>query len=339
MSRARSLTSAITGVVIASAVLTQPLARNVVCAQAAEASSAYNSAQYKELVQRALQEYDLGHWSEARVFFAKAHELAPNARTLRGLALVSYESRRYVDAIRFGEQALTNRVQPLTETLRAQLQEFIDQARSFVGQARINTRPGNAELRVDGVVVQRDSDGLLTLDPGTHELVVIAAGYEAQTRTLGLESGGEVRFDIVLKTEAQELAVSSQAEPDADTANLATAQTRERSEQPSRGSSVAPWIVIGASTAVLIGGGVMLGLGSADKAKVENVAKGTPYSEVKSAAERAPTLLTIGWVLAGAGLAGVAAGLTWKLWPESDHGRERARLSVAPDGLVLSGRF
>lgn len=302
-------------------------------------AAAYNSPEYKDLVQRALQEYDLGHWSEARVFFARAHELAPNARTLRGLALVSYESRRYVDAIRFGELAVANTVQPLTATMRAQLQQFLDQARSFVGHARIVTKPSDAELRVDGMTVQRPSDGVLTLDAGTHELVVIAAGYETQSRTLNLEGGSEVRFDINLTQENTARAVETQPEP----SNVAIASANERAETSSSdgssGGSVAPWIVIGASAAVLAGGAVMLALGAADKSKVENVAAGTPYSEVKDAYERAPVLLNVGWVLAGVGLAGVAAGLTWKLWLEPDGRHEHARLQITPGGLKLSGSF
>lgn len=289
--------------------------------------AAYNSPQYKELVQRALQEYDLGHWSEARVFFAKAHELAPNARTLRGLALVSYESRRYVDTIRFGEQALTNQVQPLTPTLRGQLQQFVEQARSFVAHARIVTKPADAELRIDGVTAARGEDGALALDAGTHELVVTAAGYDAQTRTLNVEGGSDVRFDIALTRE-----VVAAAEPQSEPSSQAEVPAAHG------GGSVGPWIVIGVSAAVAVGGGVLLALGAADKAKVENAPQNTPWREVESAYERAPTFLNVGWALAGVGVAGLAAGLTWKLLA-TDDGREHVTLRLSPTDLKVSGHF
>ncbi|MEY4581735.1 MAG: hypothetical protein RL701_6438 [Pseudomonadota bacterium] len=304
-------------------------------APGADAQAAYNSPQYKDLVQRALQEYELGHWAEARVFFNKAHALAPNARTLRGLALVCYESRHYVEASQFGEQALASQVQPLTAQMRPQLQQFLDQAKSFIGYATITTKPADAELRIDGATIERPADGKLALDAGTHELVVSAAGYDPATRQINVEGGSHVRFDIALSSDSQ---ASASAAPPPVAASAAPFSEPPSAEAASSGS-IAPWVVVGASAAVAVAGGVMLGLASADKSKVENVERGTPWSEVKGAYERAPTFFAVGWTLVGVGVAGVATGLVWKFALEKPDRAPSAALHILPGGLAVSGQF
>src|SRR5437763_10868 len=65
---------------------------------AAQSAAAQASAEqnYDELIRQAVTEFSLGHWTEAKVFFARAHARNPNARTLRGLGLSCYEARSYV---------------------------------------------------------------------------------------------------------------------------------------------------------------------------------------------------------------------------------------------------
>jgi len=63
-------------------------------------------AEYMEIVGEALQEFDAGAWVDARASFRHAHRLQPNARTFRGLGMVAYELREYVDAVRYLERAM-----------------------------------------------------------------------------------------------------------------------------------------------------------------------------------------------------------------------------------------
>jgi tetratricopeptide (TPR) repeat protein len=293
---------------------------------AAEVDAALQSSEYKELVRNAVQEYSLGNWAEARVFFAKAHALAPNARTLRGLALVCYESRRYVEFLGYAQRALASEIQPLTPAMQKELRQFLDQAGSFVARAHISLQPPGAELRVDGQPALRAEDGAILLDPGEHELIASAAGYQTHTRALDVQQAAEFRFEIAL---APELAAGAQPirEPP-----LAAAS--------GSGGSTVPWIVVSVSAAVAIGGGVLLGVASADKAKVESIGRDTPWSEVRDSYERAPTLFALGWTLLGVGVAGAATGLTWKLWLEPNAERPAsAQLRFAPGAVALSGAF
>src|SRR4051794_16670861 len=65
----------------------------------AQADGAAEASEYRELIEQALSEFKHKNWPEARVLFRRAHELSPNARTLRGMGVVSYEMRDYVHAV------------------------------------------------------------------------------------------------------------------------------------------------------------------------------------------------------------------------------------------------
>jgi hypothetical protein len=299
----------------------------------ASSEAGTGSPEYKELVRNAVLEFELGHWTEARVYFSQAHALSPSARTLRGLALVSFESRRYVEMLSYGEQALASQVQPLTGPLRSDFIKKIESARSFVARVRIVTDPADAELRIDGQPAVRNADAAVLLDDGSHQLVASAPGYQTHTRELHVDGGTDARFDVPLTREP----IAKQtppALPPPPAAGPAALQVTESS------GSIVPWIVVGSGAAVAIGGGVLLALGLSDKSKVEKAKDGANWPEIRDAWERAPTLLTVGWVMVGVGVAGAATGLTWKLaFDEASDRAPRAQLRVQPGGLQLAGTF
>jgi tetratricopeptide (TPR) repeat protein len=157
-------------------------------------------AQYRELIAKALQEYSLGHWPEARVFFMDAHALWPNARTLRGLGMASYEARSYVEAIGYLEQAIGNKTQPLTPKLAAEAQSILEQAKRFVSTIHLETEPQSADVTVDDEPVKYRPDGAMLLDPGDHTLQVASSGYVSDSRTLHAEAGRDLHVRVVLRS-------------------------------------------------------------------------------------------------------------------------------------------
>jgi len=94
----------------------------------AEDAEAVPPPEYDARVREALQESAAGHWAEARAAFRQAHEAFPNARTERGMGMVSFEMRDYVDSVRHLRRALDNPVRPLTETQRTEVQALLDRA-------------------------------------------------------------------------------------------------------------------------------------------------------------------------------------------------------------------
>src|SRR5690349_9454730 len=101
--------------------------------QRCAAQSAHDDAAYKELVEQALSEFKHKNWPEARVLFMRAHELNPNARTLRGMGIVSFEMRDYLNAVINLKAALEDKRQPLTEAQRKECDSLLTRARTYVG--------------------------------------------------------------------------------------------------------------------------------------------------------------------------------------------------------------
>lgn len=136
-----------------------------------------NPPGYQRLMSLGLEEYDRGHWAEARALFLRGHALAPSARTLRALGMTAFNLRRYPDAVRELQQALDDPRRPLTRALRDSTQELLDRADTFVGRYYVRVDPAHAQLRVDGLITALEADGALPLAVGEHVLELQAPGY------------------------------------------------------------------------------------------------------------------------------------------------------------------
>jgi hypothetical protein len=324
-------------------------------ARAQTAQSRANDAAYHEAIGRALQEFNLGHWTEAKVFFREAHARKPSARTLRGIGLACYESRNYVEAIDFLGQSLQSSVQPLTPDMRLAATKLIEQSRQFVMRVEVELAPKSAELFVDGKPVKLAADGSTLLDPGEHELSAIAAGYTTVQRRVNTEGGSERQLHFVLKPKSGAVAAASVPAPRPAAPPLVAAPeaaepqpklalteveaepgSESESESDSGSDSLLPWLAIGGSVAVAATGGVLLGLGLSDKAAVEGTRDAGSWPDKKSASERSVPLQTAGGVLLGVGVAGLAASLAWQLWPSEEQG---VSLQVGPGALTVRGRL
>ncbi|HTU63064.1 MAG TPA: tetratricopeptide repeat protein [Polyangiales bacterium] len=294
----------------------------------ARAQTTSQNANYEDTIRHAVEEYSLGHWTEARFFFARAHALSPNARTLRGLGLTCYESRNYVEAIGYFKQALASTEQPLTDKMRADLTQLLQQSEQFVTRVVVTLDPSSAELEVDHVPREL-TDGALLLDPGEHLLSATAEGHQPTQQTINA-AGGEQRVELSLPSKVESAPALVQQPTAAPLPAL----------EPSSGSSdLAPYIVMGAGGAALIAGAVLVGIAASDKSAVENADDGATWPELEPRYNRGRTFFPVGFALMGVGLAGVAAGLTWKLWPSSQERAPSARLHVSPLGVQLSGGF
>ncbi|HEX4355191.1 MAG TPA: hypothetical protein VHZ95_19805, partial [Polyangiales bacterium] len=159
-----------------------------------------NDTDYQKAIQQALHEYDLGNFNEAKAFFTQAHAISPNARTLRGLGMSSYELRNYVEAIDYFEQSLGSNERPLTVQMRGEVSQLLKQARTFVTRLRITLEPGvAADLRIDTRPVSKDAQGEVLVDPGSHELVAEAPNYETTTRSIRTDGGEELTLTLSLQ--------------------------------------------------------------------------------------------------------------------------------------------
>ena len=281
-----------------------------------------SSSDYQSLVEKGLREYELGNFSEAKAFFRQAHQLSPNARTLRGLGMTSYELRHYVEAIGYFQSALASKDRPLTAQMHAEVSQLLAQARSFVTRLQLTVTPAHAQLHLDSRELLRQRDGSILLDPGSHELVADAPEYETVTRSLRCDVGETLSLALTLHS-----VQSSAAEAPA---------LAERSTT----TSIAPYVVIAASAAVAVAGGALLALALKNKQTVEDLgqtAAGPRYADYQSKAASVRPLSAAGLVGLALGLAGIGVGLSWKL-SLADHPTS-TKLALSHDGLLFYGDF
>lgn len=214
-------------------------------AQAQAQAQAVEPAQYRAAIDEAVAEYEAGHFPESRALFERAHDVMPNARTLRGLGMVEFELRNYESSARLLEQALASPVKPLEGSLRSETERLLARALGFVGHFTLRLQPANATLAVDGSPAELDRQGTLLLAVGDHALDASAPGYAAEHRTLRV-TGGErqtLQISLPFQTAVTPIAASTEARPARDELSIF--------------ASPWLWVVVGV---VVVGAGVGVGM-------------------------------------------------------------------------------
>ncbi|HEY2898949.1 MAG TPA: hypothetical protein VGL59_00125 [Polyangia bacterium] len=158
----------------------------------ARAADQPESAQYRNLLADAVTEYDARRFDEARALFRRANDLAPSARTLRGIGMASFELRDYVEAYRALQGALAEKHKALTPDQRRQVESLLDKTKAFTAHFGIRTLPLDSTVRIDGDVPFVEPDGRVTLGLGRHAISVDAAGRIPEVRDVHV-FGGENR--------------------------------------------------------------------------------------------------------------------------------------------------
>lgn len=301
-------------------------------------------AGYDALIDQAVAEFAASHWAEARALFLQAHALYPNARTLRGIGMSSYELRDYPEAVRTLEEALTSTVRPLTSEQRAQVTELRQRAGAFVGRYEIPAAPEGARLYLDGTHVALEegwpaAPGHVLLGVGEHQLAIRLDDGRAASARVVVRGATEAVLDI-------DLAPLSPPAPSAASATASATPPAPPSSYhevppPPPGTDVTPWVVLGVGAGVAVVGAILLGVGLADESRVESAALGTPWSSLSGAYERAPIETGVGIAALAAGGAAALVGLFWGVAASGSTSAREEPLVVelGPAGLRVRGSF
>ncbi len=286
-----------------------------------DADEADREAEYQTVVKEALDDYKRGNFVEARALFERAHEIKPSARTLRGIGLAAFEAKSYATALINLSQALNDPRRPLSDAQRRQVERIVERAKNYVAQYKLDITPGV------GVVVMVDSsepiivDGKVLLDPGVHELVVSASGYESEQQRIAAEP----REDEVLRIE-----LSPTESSGATRARISDRTGRPLAGQgqlePEQAITTQQWVGIGVGAAgvVSIAVGSYFGLSAISKNDDSGCEDGIcPDARGKELNDEAMTAGTVSTVTFIAGAAALGAGLFLFLWEpgaESERG-------------------
>lgn len=305
-------------------------------------------AGYRQLLSEALTEFEAKNWPEAKALFEKAHGLYPNARTLRGLGMVAFAARRYVDTIRYLSSALEHPTRPLTDAHRKHAQSMIDQSNTFVGRFSVALSPSDAGLLVDGQPARLEADGSLALDPGEHELVASAAAHIEAVRKLSVSGGERGSITLSLRPVVTQVAASSQPRVATSSANVAAEKLPERRPR------LWTWVALGGAGAFAV---AALAFHLHGQSEYDEIVKTCLAMENKGCEPRQKeqllddssittmdVLTNTGLGLAGASL--ITAAVLF--FVEGDHGSDdivsksadaHARVEIGPQGVRLQGVF
>ncbi len=307
---------------------------------------------YRVLVDQAIAESAEGRWSEARALFRAAHQLYPNARSLRGIGMTSFEVRDYPEAYRALRAALDSGVRPLTDEQRAEVASLLDRVTLLVGRYTVEGLPEGAELYVDGARTELATDGTLVVALGARRVEVrwpsgaahgawVVAGGEHGPLPIAIRQVADVaETDTDTDSDAD-------TEADSDSDSLAEPEPEPNLEGDFRAvpvpdsdarSSIRPAgiAVLSAGAALAAVGTVLVVLGRGDIADVEDAAPGTDWDTLRDAYDRAPVRTGAGALLLGVGIAGAGAGvLMLALGKSDDDGPVTARVGLGRADLEV----
>lgn len=155
------------------------------------------------LVRKAERAHDQGQLEEALLLLAMAWRKRQAYDIAGNLGILELKLGRARDAAEHLDFAL--RYFPPTEdpARQAGLQQKFDEARGQVGAVRIEVRPPDAEVQVNGRVIERGLlAGELFVGPGAVAIAVRREGYRPEQRTLTVSPGGSGKVSLHLRREA-----------------------------------------------------------------------------------------------------------------------------------------
>jgi hypothetical protein len=267
------------------------------------------------------------------------------------MGLSAFESRKYVLAATHLQGALDERRNALTPAQRSEAERVLSRARAFVARFELAVEPAGAEVTIDGTPAATDAGGQVLLDPGDHEVVAVAAGYETARSRITAEGGRTGKIVLELRPDAPPAAAPIVEIERAGEAPAAATQAPAESTTPT-GLKVLTFAGFGVAGAGLIAGAVtgILSWTKTDGLK-EDCDRDLCTTDRRSDIDDADTLAVasnVSFAVAGAGLAAGLVGLV--LWtsrdgesppPAAGAAASGASLTafVAPDRVGVSGRF
>jgi hypothetical protein len=317
------------------------------------AQSAPDDPAYRAAIDDAVHEFAAGRWEEARALFKRAHEISPNARTLRGMGMTAFELRMYVQSIRELDAALRDARKPLGGELRAQVQQLVAKAREFVGRVTPVVDPPAATLLIDGQAPVREPDGAVLLDAGAHVISATLDGYKPTNVRLSVEGGSDqtlhVPLEPLLAVGPTVPAIDPHQPPKTPEPPQASAPQAATDSRPARpaaqniGLHTFAWIsLIGAAGFGTTAGVLHFAVGDAKYRELErgcgSTAEGCSDREIADSGIETTDALT--HLFLGLSLvSGLTAGVLFAI--EASRSGEQSELALegAPGAVRLKGRF
>jgi len=308
-------------------------------ASAAEpASEGKEDASYRAAIRDGLSEYDARHFEEARILFRRAHEIEPNARTLRGIGMASFELRDYVAAVRALSAALIETRKPLSLDQRTHAQGLLERSRLFIDEYTLKVNPADARVLIDGRVPESEPDGTLLLGFGVHTVEASRAGYVLRSFPVSVRGGERKELVITLERKLQVVARPTNAEVPSG-AMVKTVPPTSLGPRAASGGGTGWLVAAGVAGLIGIGAGTYWAFESDQLSSCRNPSEGLKCDNRKSI----ETSRNIG--IAGTAVAGAAAvtmaviGMLSGPRPSQARAHSALSCAVGPSAVLCATSF
>jgi len=333
----RLRTAVCTGCFLIGALLARPVS---VHAQA-EPDTVESDA-YRALVRDAVSEFEAGRWEEARALFRRAHVLAPNARTLRGLGMCAYELRDYAEAARMLANALTEARRALTTEQQAQTRALLDRAHGFVARYTIAAAAADDVVRIDGAHARREFDGSVLLAMGTHSVTLLRGTRVVGELTVQVHGGEQAALELDAPTTPEAAAGDANRAPTStDAARAGDVGGMDRAPADThRSSSALPPILL-ASAGVFAVASVIGAAWWANRGDAVDTCDAAGVGCLNRSGLASERTTAVVFTLGSAGVAAVLAGVGIALVVTTSAAPDSARVACAPSlgGFACVGAF
>jgi len=275
-------------------------------------------AEARTLFEEGMRLVEAERWGEALEFFRRSRALAERPSTVFNTGSVLLRLGRMAEAIETLEAFLRVSDAAANSAERAEAQRLLGEARLAQGRLALALSVADARVFVDaGLVAGAGERRALLLDPGTHNLRVVASGYAEESLSVS-----------VLPGQSQSLAVTLRAMPTRLLLTLAPASAQVALDGVAHGA---------ARTFDVAPGAHALGLSAAGYLPIErtfNVALGQSLSLDLALSNRPSTSITASpwfWTAVGAVTLGAVVAVAFAAAPTQ----------LAPyggsTGVVISG--
>ena len=326
-----------------------------VASSAQAQSSAADSDRANVLFKKGKVAYNAGKYADALRIYTEAWQLKQSADIAANLAQAEAELGKHRDAAEHYSFALAHLLPSTTDDQKKALADGLETEKKEIGSLHVTLEPTDAALTIDEQPVSLPPGGDLFVEPGEHRAAVTHEGYTANAQTVRVSKGAAQVLWIKLRS-ADAPAPGTGSVPPTEK-SVVIAPPPDLSEPPSR--SIVPALVgggvfvAGAALGVvfLLSGNSSQNDADALSAKLTtpnacgagtpNAAECAALHDKNSDIDRARTIETVGFAVAGAAAVGTAVYL---LWPHSNSPAANhwaPTLAVAPGAgsIGLAGRF
>lgn len=272
--------------------------------------------------QRGVALYNETDYRAALVEFRRAYETAPNPAVLYNIGQTYYQLQSYAQALTTFERYLAESGDDASH--KKEVDDTVEILRARVGKLQLAVNLDGCEITVDDELAGKTPIGEPVLvSIGRRKVIAMCEGRPAETRIVEVAAGDVLEVKIFLAPNVALQPASLRG--GASTSKTSTTNWRKIG-----------WITTGVLAAGTVATGVLALLASSDLDDERH----TYPSSLDALDDKASKLrqLSIAADVFGAATL-VVGGLTLTFTLSSSRSREKVQLSVAPNGMSLSGTF